>query len=60
MSAGREVDRLLHAATPLWGLWAGYAQTAWLFSELIVLLFNEKKRAIHDFIAGTVVIKTNG
>ena len=28
----------------------------WFWSEVIVLLFNERKRAIHDFIAGTVVI----
>jgi uncharacterized RDD family membrane protein YckC len=30
----------------------------WFWSELIVLLFNKRKRAIHDFIAGTVVIKS--
>ena len=29
---------------------------SWTFSEVIVLLFNKKKRAIHDYIAGTVVI----
>ncbi len=29
----------------------------WGCSELIVLLFNKRKRALHDFIAGTVVIK---
>lgn len=28
----------------------------WFFIELITLLFNERKRALHDFIAGTVVI----
>ena len=28
----------------------------WVWSEVIVLLFNKKKRAIHDFIAGTIVI----
>ena len=28
----------------------------WFWSEVIVLLFNQRKRAIHDFIAGTVVI----
>ena len=28
----------------------------WFWSEVVVLLFNERKRAIHDFIAGTVVI----
>ena len=29
----------------------------WFWGELIVLLFNKRRRAIHDFIAGTVVIK---
>ena len=29
---------------------------SWICSEFIVLLFNKKKRAIHDFIAGTVVV----
>lgn len=33
-----------------------YLSWGWIISELVVLLFNEKKRAIHDFIAGTVVI----
>jgi uncharacterized RDD family membrane protein YckC len=30
----------------------------WFWSEFIVLLFNKRKRAIHDFIAGTVIIKS--
>jgi uncharacterized RDD family membrane protein YckC len=30
--------------------------TIWFWGEVIVLLFNKKKRALHDFIAGTVVI----
>lgn len=28
----------------------------WTWSEIIVVLFNRKRRALHDFIAGTVVI----
>ena len=39
--------------------WDGAIETIywiWFWSEVIVLLFNERKRAIHDFIAGTVVI----
>lgn len=28
----------------------------WIWSELLVLLFNKRKRALHDFIGGTVVI----
>jgi len=30
----------------------------WVWSEVIVLLFNKRKRAIHDFIAGTVIVKS--
>jgi len=41
---------------PWWGL-VFILQTIWIWGELIVLLLNTRKRAIHDFIAGTVVIK---
>jgi len=30
----------------------------WGWSEVIVLLTNKRKRAVHDFIAGTVVVKS--
>ena len=33
-----------------------FAAMIWTYSEVIVLLFNKKNRAIHDFIAGTVVV----
>jgi uncharacterized RDD family membrane protein YckC len=29
----------------------------WIYSEYIILLTNPRKRSIHDFMAGTVVIK---
>ncbi len=29
----------------------------WAWSELLTMLFNEKRRAVHDFIAGTVVVR---
>lgn len=35
-------------------IWFNYI---WIFSELIILLFNKRKMALHDFIANTVVIK---
>lgn len=41
------------------GIWTGVANrlsSVWVGSEVIVLLLNEKRRALHDFIAGTVVI----
>lgn len=37
-------------------LFAGTFQFVWFFLEILTMLFNEKRRALHDFIAGTVVI----
>jgi uncharacterized RDD family membrane protein YckC len=34
-----------------------WVSQAWMWSELVVLLLNKKRRALHDFVAGTVVIK---
>ena len=34
------------------------AMYVWMASEVVVLLFNRKKRALHDYIAGTVVVET--
>lgn len=36
-----------------------YIVFIWLIAEIIVMLSNEKRRTIHDYIAGTVVVKTN-
>jgi uncharacterized RDD family membrane protein YckC len=36
-----------------------YAMNIWIWSEVIVLLFNRQRRALHDFIAGTVVVHAN-
>jgi uncharacterized RDD family membrane protein YckC len=36
-----------------------FASNIWVWGELIVLLTNEKKRAVHDFIAGTVIVDVN-
>jgi uncharacterized RDD family membrane protein YckC len=35
----------------------GWISNGWLWSEVVVLLFNRRRRALHDFIAGTVVVK---
>jgi uncharacterized RDD family membrane protein YckC len=45
---------------PLFPAWYGAVNIAselWYWGEFIVLLFNKRKRALHDFIAGTVVIR---
>jgi uncharacterized RDD family membrane protein YckC len=35
------------------------AATIWGFADILTFFANEKRRALHDFIAGTVVVKTN-
>ena len=35
----------------------GFAMMAWFLLEVVTMLMNDKRRAIHDFIAGTVVVK---
>jgi uncharacterized RDD family membrane protein YckC len=37
----------------------GYATLGWAILEIVTCLFNNKRRAIHDFIAGTVVVRTD-
>ncbi len=52
---GKRAD-LLNKFVPEIVVYIGWATQAFVLSEFIVLLLNKKKRAIHDFIAGTVVI----
>ena len=35
-----------------------WLKNIWYYGELIVLLTNSRKRAIHDYIAGTVIVKS--
>src|SRR5690554_744825 len=42
---------------PAWYGIVNIASQVWYWGEFIVLLFNKRKRALHDFIAGTVVIR---
>ena len=42
---------------PYWYHVVDALSQVWYWSELLVLLTNKRKRALHDFIAGTVVIK---
>jgi uncharacterized RDD family membrane protein YckC len=32
---------------------------AWYAAEVLTMLTNKKRRALHDFVAGTVVVRTN-
>ena len=47
---------LLESYSPSWLTSVNIASNIWFWSELIILLLNERKRALHDFIARTVVI----
>jgi uncharacterized RDD family membrane protein YckC len=48
-------QRLIELAPP-WFKPLQVVQQVWVWSEFIVLLTNRKRRALHDFIAGTVVV----
>lgn len=54
----KQQAQLLSASEPTWGRAATAVMSVWFWGELVVLLFNRKRRALHDFIAGTVVIRT--
>jgi len=49
-------DTVFDRYLPQWDDWVTIGTAIWCLSELVVLLFNKKRRAIHDFIAGTVVV----
>jgi uncharacterized RDD family membrane protein YckC len=42
------------------GFWLlGALPGLWFLAEVITMLTNDKRRALHDYIAGTVVVRTN-
>ncbi len=43
---------------PFYFTFYNWTSNVWAWGELFVLLFNKRKRALHDFIAETVIIKT--
>ncbi len=40
-------------------MWTFFVVLAWWVAEFVTMLTNDKRRAVHDFIAGTVVVRTN-
>jgi len=44
---------------PSWYKPVHWTENIWMWGELIVLLTNRKRRALHDFIAGTVVVHSS-
>jgi uncharacterized RDD family membrane protein YckC len=53
----KERSDLLTAAQPAWSGPLELAWNVWIWGEFIVLMTNRKRRALHDFIAGTVVVR---
>ena len=45
------------AIRPWWAQAVDYLYFAWLASEIVSVLFNRRRRALHDFVAGTVVTR---
>ena len=54
-----ERAQMVMAHAPAWYATFSILQQVWIWSEVVVVLFNKRKRALHDFIAGTVVIQKN-
>ena len=52
-----ERTQLVTSAAPSWYGAIQLTLNIWVWSEFLVMLTNKKRRAIHDFIAGTVVVK---
>jgi uncharacterized RDD family membrane protein YckC len=53
----REKHKYLITLTPVLYIFYKWVSNIWMYSELVVLLFNRRRRALHDFIAGTVIVK---
>jgi uncharacterized RDD family membrane protein YckC len=51
----RQLSELSH--WPLYVL--GFANLGWFLLEIVTMLTNSKRRALHDLIAGTVVVRVN-
>ena len=43
---------------PNWYQSVNIIASIWIWSEFIIMLTNKKRRALHDFMAGTVVIRS--
>jgi uncharacterized RDD family membrane protein YckC len=56
-SSAKVSVKALEAGAPAWYQPVQIVGSVWVYSEFLVLLTNKKRRALHDFMAGTVVIR---
>lgn len=52
-----DADGILHSATATFASIMMFAALAWNLADIAVFFVNHKRRALHDFVAGTVVIE---
>lgn len=45
---------------PPWYLPLNVLLQAWVWGEFVTMLFNKRRRAVHDYMAGTVVVRSTG
>lgn len=50
--------QLLSDFNPFMSKFQTFTSFAWVLAGIIAILSNKRKRAVHDYIAGTVVVKT--
>jgi len=50
--------QLLSEINPLMSKIQTFTSLAWTLAGIIAILSNKRKRAVHDYIAGTVVVKS--
>ena len=53
------IDDLINGESETGAGWFLLIFAGWYLAEIITMLTNNKRRALHDFIAGTVVVRTN-
>lgn len=53
------IDDLINGESETVAGWFLWIFAGWYLAEIITMLTNNKRRALHDFIAGTVVVRTN-
>jgi len=51
-------QKYLMSLTPVLFTIYTWSSNIWTYGELFVLLLNKRKRALHDFIADTVIVRT--
>lgn len=47
----------LSELAPTWNSWVSVLTNVWIWAEFVVMLTNKKRRAPHDFMAGTAVVR---